>query len=66
MSHDNQSDGGITVGELIEQLKLHPKNNPLYFGTGEQLTFYRVKDRSGATQIEFNEIITEVERPDIE
>jgi hypothetical protein len=43
----------ITVAELIKELSTEPPDNPIEFGWG--LTFYRVKDRSGATQIEFNE-----------
>jgi hypothetical protein len=60
----DRSTSGISVGELIDWLKIHPKENPIVFGTGKKLTFYRVKDRSGVTQIEFNEIILETHSPD--
>ena len=45
----------VTVGELIDQLKLHPRDKEVVFGGSDKRSFYRVKDRGGVTQIEFNE-----------
>ncbi len=44
----------ITVGELIEQLLLEDKELTVYFGG---LDFYRLKDRGGVLQIEFNQTV---------
>jgi hypothetical protein len=50
------SGSGVTVGELIRQLSLHEKNDEVLFGnTAGEFTFYRVKERGGIVQIEFNE-----------
>jgi hypothetical protein len=46
---------GITVGELIAQLQQCDPKDPVCFGAHGHFTFYRVKDRDGVTQIEFNE-----------
>lgn len=45
----------ITVGELIERLKLHDSDDEVCFGPSGEFEFSRVKDRSGVVQIEFNE-----------
>jgi len=42
----------ITVRELREQLALFDPDLPIYFGG---LDFYRLKDRGGMLQIEFNQ-----------
>jgi len=47
----------LTVGELIAQLSIEPPESNVIFGRGD-LTLYRVKDRTGVTQIEFNEPYT--------
>lgn len=45
----------ITVGELIDQLRLHPRSAKVYFSG---LDFYRVKERApDLVQIEFNQLI---------
>ena len=44
----------ITVGELIEQLKLYDPELPVDFGG---LDFYRLKNRGGALQIEFSQTV---------
>lgn len=46
----------ITVKELMEQLKLHNPNDLICFGPDKHFEFYRIKDRSGVVQIEFNEV----------
>lgn len=50
----------ITVGELIQQLSLHPKDAEITFGCLMDttfLTFYRVKHRGDKlVQIELNEL----------
>jgi len=62
MADDPDEYSGITAGELIEQLKMYPKDTPISFGFRGQFTFYRVKNRqsmdnkSGCIQIEFNEM----------
>ncbi len=46
---------GITVGDLIEQLKVFNKNDELYMGS---LTYYRLKKRGdNVVQLEFNETV---------
>jgi hypothetical protein len=45
---------GITVGDLIKQLSPCDADLPVYFGG---LDFYRVKDRGGLIQIEFNQTV---------
>jgi hypothetical protein len=45
----------ITVGELIEQLKIFNKDDPVCFGPNGYFSFYRTKDRGGVVQVEFNE-----------
>ena len=57
MEYPYGNESGITVGELISQLSLHPRNEPVCFGPHAHFTFYRVKDRAGVTQIEFNETL---------
>lgn len=44
----------ITVKELIKQLSLSDPELSVYFGG---LDFYRVKDRGGVVQIEFNQSV---------
>jgi hypothetical protein len=47
----------ITIGELIDHLKVFDKDSELIFGSDE-LTFYRTKNRGEKiVQIEFNEQI---------
>ena len=47
----------ITIGELIDHLKVFDKDSELIFGSDE-LTFYRTKGRGEKlVQIEFNETI---------
>lgn len=55
MSGPYDDESGITVGELIRQLSMSDPNDPVCFGYHGHFKFYRVKDRSGCTQIEFNE-----------
>lgn len=45
---------GITVGELIKFLQSFPETHEVMFGNAG-FTFYRVKERGGIAQIEFNE-----------
>lgn len=45
----------ITVGDLIKELELFNRDDPICFGPSGHFTFYRTKDRSGEVQIEFNE-----------
>ncbi len=44
----------ITVKELIEQLKKEDPDLEVYFGG---LDFYRLKNREGCLQIEFNQTV---------
>lgn len=44
----------ITVKELIEQLQKEDPELPIFFGG---LDFYRLKDRGGFLQIEFNQSV---------
>ncbi|WP_409416702.1 hypothetical protein [Flavobacterium sp. PS2] len=44
----------ITVGELIEQLKIFDPELPVHFGG---LDFYRTKNRGGCVQIEFSQTV---------
>ncbi|MFW0714432.1 hypothetical protein [Pedobacter sp. N23S346] len=44
----------ITVGELIEQLKKEDQELEVSFGG---LDFYRLKDRGGCLQFEFNQFV---------
>lgn len=44
----------ITVKDLIELLTLEDQKSPVYFGG---LDFYRIKDRGGCVQIEFNQTV---------
>ncbi|MBB2151639.1 hypothetical protein [Pedobacter gandavensis] len=44
----------ITVKELIEQLKKEDQDLEIYFGG---LDFYRLKDRGGHLQVEFNQLV---------
>jgi hypothetical protein len=44
----------ITVKELIEQLKVEDQDLEICFGG---LDFYRLKDRGGCLQIEFNQTV---------
>ncbi len=47
----------ITVGELIDHLKVFDKDSEVIFGN-EEISFYRTKYRGEKlVQIEFNEII---------
>lgn len=45
----------ITVGDLIEQLKIFNQDVPVCFGPSGHFSFYRTKNRGGEVQIEFNE-----------
>lgn len=45
----------ITVGQLIEQLQIHNSDDEVCFGPSGEFEFYRVKDRGGVVQVEFNE-----------
>ena len=45
---------GITVKELRDQLKLYDDNMELFFGG---LDFYRLKDRGGCVQVEFDQTV---------
>ena len=44
----------ITVKELIERLKVEDQDLEVYFGG---LEFYRLKDRGGVLQVEFNQSV---------
>lgn len=44
----------ITVEQLIESLKLYNPDLPVSFGG---LDFYRLKDRGGHLQVEFNQSV---------
>ncbi len=57
MSNDRSSldESGITVGELIKLLSMHPKDDVICFGQSGRFTFNRVKDRGGIAQIELTE-----------
>ena len=46
----------ITVGLLIEMLKIEDPDKELYFGG---LDFYRLKNRGEAVQVEFNQTVYE-------
>ena len=48
----------ITVQQLIERLKVEDPNLEMYFGG---LDFYRLKDRGGVLQMEFNQTVYEDE-----
>lgn len=57
MGSKNDNVQRITIGELIEHLKVFDKDSELIFGSDE-LTFYRTKGRGEKlVQIEFNETI---------
>jgi|BarGraIncu00222A_1022003.scaffolds.fasta_scaffold27569_2 tRNA A37 threonylcarbamoyladenosine biosynthesis protein TsaE len=45
---------GITVKELRDQLKMYDDNLELFFGG---LDFYRLKDRGGCVQVEFDQTV---------
>ena len=45
----------ITVAHLIKELELSNPEDEISFGSGD-FSFYRVKDRGGEVQIEFNEV----------
>jgi hypothetical protein len=45
----------LTVAELIEELKKENQKATVIFGSGN-LTLYRLKDRTGELQFEFNEL----------
>lgn len=51
----------ITVRELIEQLEKENQDLEVYFGG---LDFYRLKDRGGDLQIEFNQSVYSVYKDD--
>jgi hypothetical protein len=55
MADPGTSYGGITVGELIRHLTGFHETDPVCFGPDGRLTFYRVKNRGGVVQIEFNQ-----------
>lgn len=47
---------GITVGDLIDRLKIEDSDKPVIFGC-EELKFFRVKNRGDVIQIEFNQSV---------
>lgn len=47
----------MTVAELINDLKAENPNAIVIFGSGD-LTLYRIEDRRGEVQFEFNELYT--------
>jgi hypothetical protein len=52
----------ITVGQLIDQLKVFERDSEVIFGGDDSLTFYRTKGRGeGLVQIEFNEQVSKGE-----
>lgn len=55
MSHRDEVGSGVTVGDLVAQLKNFDPALPVTFGPEGHFSFYRVKDRGGVVQIEFNE-----------
>ena len=57
MNDPFEKESGITVGDLVSQLQGCPQNVPISFGPHGHFEFYRVKDRSGCIQIEFNEAL---------
>lgn len=49
----------VTVGQLIDQLKVFERDSEVIFGGDDSLTFYRTKGRGeGLVQIEFNEQVS--------
>ena len=52
----------ITVKELIEQLKNEDQDSEVYFGG---LDFFRLKDRGGVLQIEFNQTVYKDEQGNV-
>jgi hypothetical protein len=52
----DENESGVTVGKLIEQLQGFPSDYPVCLGPHGHFTCYRVKDRTGCVQIEFNEV----------
>lgn len=50
-----EQESGVTAGKLAEILSHYPKDYPVCFGPHGHFTYYRVKDRTGCVQIEFNE-----------
>jgi len=44
----------VTVGQLKKYLEAFNQDSPLFFGG---LDFYRLKDRGGVVQIEFNQTV---------
>jgi hypothetical protein len=50
---NKNNNSGITVAQLISQLKGHRPDVEIYMGG---LTFYRMKDRGGVIQMEFNQM----------
>lgn len=56
----------ITVGDLIDALKIHKRTDSLFFGNGD-LAFYRVKSRGDdLVGIEFNQLYQVTHDPDLE
>jgi len=56
MADPYENESGVTVGELLADLKGYPKDYPVCFGPHGHFLFNRVKDRSGCVQIEFCEV----------
>lgn len=46
---------GITVKELMDQLRLQKPDDEVLFGQSGHFSYSLVKDRTGIAQIEFNE-----------
>jgi len=44
----------ITVGQFLDDLKNYNREDELFFSG---LNFYRLKDRGGCVQVEFNEVV---------
>lgn len=54
----------ITVGELLDQLKIYDRSDNLFFGNGN-LSLYRVKSRGDdLVGIEFNQLYQVTEDPE--
>lgn len=54
----------MKVWEFVQRLQKEDQDAELIFGTGN-LTYNRVKDRTGVVQIEFNEIYEVLPMPPV-
>jgi len=45
----------ITVNELIKELQVQDQNSEVCFGPGKHFSYYKITNRGGVVQIEFNE-----------